>query len=272
MSELAERERVVKRSWASPGGMHDFLIRNLKILLPILIGLLTAYLVLAPLTKGREVSFLLDKNKVDVAQERMRVQGARYQGQDDKGRPFALSAQTAVQVSSKDPNVVIDGIAAQMTLDDGPASFEAPRARYNIDTQKVLLQGPVRFASADGYRLGAGLSLIDLKAQTLITDQPSVLIAPDGRRVETRSGTINLNTRMVTSNQPVIFQAPDGYRLQTGSASVDLDDQSMVSDRPVNGQMPLGRFSAGAMSVDLDERRVVLSKRARLHIVQGGIR
>ena len=34
MSELAEKDRVVKRSWAAPGGMHDFLIRAMKILLP----------------------------------------------------------------------------------------------------------------------------------------------------------------------------------------------------------------------------------------------
>ena len=36
--------------------------------------------------------------------------------------------------------------------------------------------------------------------------------------------------------------------------------------------MPLGRFTAGGMTVDLPERRVVLTGRARLHIVQGALR
>jgi lipopolysaccharide export system protein LptC len=36
--------------------------------------------------------------------------------------------------------------------------------------------------------------------------------------------------------------------------------------------MPLGRFTAQEMSADLPSRRVVLSGRARLHIVQGALR
>lgn len=272
MSELAERSRLAKRDWAAPDGFHDTFMRLLKILLPVLIGLLGAYLALAPLRKGPEISFILDKNKVDVAKERMRVRNARYQGQDDKGRPFILSAQTALQASSRDPGVAIEGIRAQLMLDTGLAAFQAQRARYNLDTQKVVLDGPVNLRSGDGYRLRAGASVIDLKAQTLVTNQPAVLMAPDGRRVDSRSGVIDLNTRRVASAQSVTFSAPDGYRLQTGNAVVDLDDQRLVSNRAVEGQMPLGRFSAGNMTADLDERRVLLGGRARLRIVQGGLR
>lgn len=272
MSELAERERVVKKGWAAPGGYHDLLIRALKILLPLLIVLLAAYFVLAPLGKGQEISFLLDKNKVEVAKERMRVVDAEYRGQDDKGRPFALSARTALQVSSRDANVAIGGIQARLVLDQGPASFQAQRARYNMDTQRVALEGPVRFSSADGYRLTAGASIIDLKAQTLLTNQPATFIAPDGRRVEARSGLIDLNQSKVASRESVVFAAPSGYRLQTGNAAVDLQKQRMVSKGPVTGQMPLGRFSADDMMADLDDRTVVLSGRARLHIKQGGLK
>ena len=272
MSELAARERIVKRAWAAPGSLHDFLIKFLKILLPLLILLLGAYLVLAPLNKGQEISFLLDKNKVEVAKERMRVVGARYQGQDAKGRPFSLSAERGLQTSSRDPLVAIEEIKAQLVLDQGPMSFDTPRARYNMDTQKVAVGGPVRFFGADGYRLALGDAVIDLRSQTLVTSQPSLLIAPDGRRVATRSGFIDLNKRRVTSGETVVFTAPNGYRLVTGNAAVDLDDQRLVSNGPVQGQMPLGRFSAGSLLADLDERRVLLSGRARLHIRQGGLR
>ena len=67
MSELADRERLIKRDWAAPGGFHDNLMRLLKIVLPAAVGVLLAYLFLSPLQKSREISFLLDKNKVDVA-------------------------------------------------------------------------------------------------------------------------------------------------------------------------------------------------------------
>ena len=112
MSEAATRERVRKQGWAAPGGMHDFLVRLLKIVLPTAIGVLLAYLALAPLQKGRDISFILDKNKVNTARERMRVQSARYRGQDNKGRPFTIDAASAVQATSQDPIVEIMGMSA----------------------------------------------------------------------------------------------------------------------------------------------------------------
>ncbi|HEY0627229.1 MAG TPA: LPS export ABC transporter periplasmic protein LptC [Allosphingosinicella sp.] len=212
MSELADRERLVKRSWAAPGGFHDFLIGVLKLALPIAIGLLAAYLALAPLQKTKEISFILDKNKVDVAKERMRVQAARYQGLDARGRPFTISAASAIQATSSDPLVEINGMRAGIRLDEGPATIEAERGRYDLERETVNVVGPILFTAADGYRL------------------------------QTRDVAVNLNDRTVTG---------------TGR---------------VEGQIPLGRFSADSMTASLPERHVTLQGRARLHIVQGGLR
>jgi lipopolysaccharide export system protein LptC len=53
---------------------------------------------------------------------------------------------------------------------------------------------------------------------------------------------------------------------------VDLAKSRLESGEGVEGSMPLGRFTAGKMEVDLPSRTVVLTGRARLHIVQGGLR
>lgn len=272
MSEAALKERVRKQGWAAPGGSHDRLVQGLKIALPATIGLLTAYLAMAPLAKGPDISFILDKSKVELTRDRLRVDRANYRGQDDKGRAFVLSAQNARQVSADNPVVTIDEIEAGIVLDSGPAKLVAPNARYNIEKQTVLMQAPVRFSDRQGYRLEAGLALLDLETQVLVTNRPATMVAPDGRRVEARSAVVNLNTRRITSDQPVLFTAPDGYRLQTGAAAVDLDGRSMTSNRPISGRIPLGRFEAGAMDADLERREVVLRGRARLRIEQGGIR
>src|SRR5687768_13170988 len=112
MSDVAVLERRKKQSWAAPGGFHDRLMAILKIALPALIGILLSYLAVAPLTRSQEISFILDKTKVDVASERMRVQTARYQGRDNRGRPFTISARSAVQATSRDPLVHISGTRA----------------------------------------------------------------------------------------------------------------------------------------------------------------
>ena len=68
-----------------PGSRHDRLVRLAKIALPSAVGVLIAFLALAPLDKSGDVSFILDKNKVDNAPERMRVEAARYVGEDNRG-------------------------------------------------------------------------------------------------------------------------------------------------------------------------------------------
>ncbi|HEX8444110.1 MAG TPA: LPS export ABC transporter periplasmic protein LptC [Allosphingosinicella sp.] len=272
MSEAAIRERVRKQGWAAPGGVHDGLVRILKIALPAAIGVLMAFLALAPLNRGREISFLLDKNKVELTRERLRVTQARYRGQDDRGRPFLLSAENAAQMSGGDPVVTIQNIQAQMRLDTGLATVTAPAARYDLEAETIAMSGPVRFQDAQGYRLAAGASVLNVGSQVLTTREPATLVAPDGRRVETRSAVVNLNNRRIASDQPVLFVAPDGYRLRTSNAAVDIDQRRMVSDRPINGQMPLGTFSADRMQVDMNDRKVVLQGRARLHIEQGKLK
>ena len=113
MSEAAIREREVKQHWAVPGSKHDRIVRFAKIALPVSVGLLVAFLALVPLDRGSDVSFILDKNKVANAPERMRVDVARYTGEDKLGRPFTIVAQSAVQRSSDQPVVDISGMLAR---------------------------------------------------------------------------------------------------------------------------------------------------------------
>src|ERR1051325_2175915 len=107
MSKQADQERVIKRRWAIPGGAHDRVVKTLKLGLPALIGVVLAFLFFAPLEDKQEVSFLLDKNKVQTAPERLRIANAQYRGQDNEGRPFVLSARSAVQQTSANPIVEI---------------------------------------------------------------------------------------------------------------------------------------------------------------------
>jgi lipopolysaccharide export system protein LptC len=212
MSELADKERRVKRGWAIPGGAHDRLVKILKLGLPALTGVVLAFLFFAPLEDKQEVSFTLDKNKVQTAPERLRVAAAEYRGQDNQGRPFVLSARSAVQQTSAVPIVEISDMNARIQLQNGPAQIDAGHGRYNMDTDHVAVVGPIQFRAADGYRMG------------------------------------------------------------TNDVDVDLRNSTMTSRGAVEGDIPLGRFSAGQLHANLPDRIVVLSGRARLHIVQGGLR
>jgi lipopolysaccharide export system protein LptC len=171
MSQLAEQDRKIKRSWARPGSSHDRLIKLMKFTLPALVGLVLAFMALVPLEDRKEISFLLDKNKVDQAQERLKVEFAQYRGQDEEGRPFVLDARSAIQESSADPVLEIADMSARLQLSDGPARITADRARFNPDANKVDVLGPVNFRTADGYQLQTSDVMVDLHDRSLMSQQ-----------------------------------------------------------------------------------------------------
>lgn len=167
MSVQAERQRGRRHLWAAPGSSHDRVIRPLKRFLPVAIGVLAAFLATAPFTHQGEVSFVLDKNRVEVARERMRVTEALYRGEDSKGQPFSIRAGSAVQKSSREPVVRLQDLSARILMKDGPAVLTAQRGIYDMDEEEVMVEGPVQFQSAGGYRLTTRDVGVDLQDRTL---------------------------------------------------------------------------------------------------------
>ena len=172
MDERAVAPRSTKSRWAVPGSAHDRLIRWFKIGLPSAVGVLLVFLTLAPLGKKSDVSFILDKKKVQNASERMRVEQARYFGTDNKNQQFTIVANRAIQPSSDVPIVNISGMSARLDMDKGPLMIVANRGRYNLDQQKVLIDGPVNVAGADGYRLKTRDVAVDLKQRQMVSGGP----------------------------------------------------------------------------------------------------
>jgi lipopolysaccharide export system protein LptC len=172
VSDLAEQSRDERRQWAAPGSGHDRIIKTAMLVLPSAIGALAAVLLIAPLLARSEISFVLDKDKVALAKERMRVSEALYRGQDDKGQPFTLHAGGGVQRTSRVPVVQMTDLSARMLLDDGPAVLTTAHANYDMTTENIRVPGEVLFRSQGGYSLltrGVG---VDMKARTMASDTP----------------------------------------------------------------------------------------------------
>jgi lipopolysaccharide export system protein LptC len=201
MSEAAAVQRDSRVVWARPGSPHDRVVRLAGIVLPVAIGVLAAILVIAPLLKRSEVSFLLSKDKVSIAPERMRVSQALYRGQDAKGHPFSLSAGGAVQKTSKNPVVQMMDLAARINLDDGPAVLRTANANYDMDRETVAVPGGLIFESADGYRLTTRNVGLDLKARSLKSmapvegRMPLGTFSADSLRADLNARTVALDGR-----------------------------------------------------------------------------
>lgn len=198
MSKAATIQRSARQRMAAPGSGHDKVIGLLRVGLPMGVGVLAAFLVMAPLTSAGDVSFVLDKNKVEVARERLRLQAARYRGQDARGRPFVIDAGSAVQRSSAEPVVEMNQLAARLRLPEGPATMSADKGVYDMDAEQVRVDGPVRFRSADGYRLDTTDAIADLRTRRLtgsgrVTGRtPQGTFSADTMRADLESRTVRL--------------------------------------------------------------------------------
>ncbi|USA63083.1 LPS export ABC transporter periplasmic protein LptC (plasmid) [Qipengyuania citrea] len=167
-TQEAKARRSERQHWAEPGGSHDRMVAFLSRALPMGVGVLAALMVITPLSPRGEVSFLLDRNKVAVINERLRVDNALYRGADNKNRPFSLTAGEAVQRSSAEGIVRMNDVVARLLLDEGPARLVAQGGQYSIDNEIVAVRGPLRLTAADGYRMVARGVSLDLANKELV--------------------------------------------------------------------------------------------------------
>ena len=168
MTAQADQIRDRRRAFALPGSALDRTVRWLALGLPALVGMIVALMVVTPLGPRGEVSFLLDRNKVATAPNRLFVNNAVYRGEDDQGRPFSLTAGAAVQHSASVPEVEMRNLLGRITLNEGPAQISADSGRYNYNTDQVAIDSEVNFVAADGYRITARGVSIDLAKKTMV--------------------------------------------------------------------------------------------------------
>mgnify|MGYP005856726109 CR=1 FL=1 len=168
MTAEADLMRTRRRAFAAPGSPLDRMVRLLAVGLPALVGVVAALMIITPLSPRGEVSFILDRNKVAIAEDRLRVDNAVYRGEDDEGRPFSLSAGEAVQHSADVPVVRMRDLVARIILSQGPAVLEAEAGRYDFNAGTVDVDSQVTFTAADGYRMTARGVSIDIRQKRLV--------------------------------------------------------------------------------------------------------
>lgn len=211
MTVQADIVRSRRRAFATPGGFHDRLIGFLGRALPAAIGMIVAVMLLAPLFQVGEVSFLLDRNRVAITDERIAVSQATYRGEDRAGRRFTVSAGSAVQASAAIPVVRMENLLATIALDDGPARLAAPLGDYDYDTEHVAVRGPVSFVAADGYRM------------------------------TTRNVDIDLRDKRVTGSGGVAGAVPTGV-FSADRIIADLEQRTVTLDGNARLRMTPGKF------------------------------
>ncbi len=237
----AKALRGKRQHAAAPGGFHDGLVRLLAHALPIGVGVMAAIMIITPLSPRGEISFLLDRNKVAMIDERLRMENAMYRGKDNKGQPFSLTAGEAVQRSGAEGVVRMSDLTARIALPEGPAVVNAGAGAYTIEDETVAVIGPLKMTAADGYSF-------------------------------TASGvTVNMRDRSLNATGNAAGKAPEGT-VATNGLNVDLRGKRIKGSGGISGTVPSGTFSANSIDVDMEARTIILDGNARLRMVPGKLR
>ena len=197
---MSSEASALRLNAAPPGGAWDRLVATLKLALPAAAVAVLVTCLVWPLTTQREFSFILSKDRVAEARERLRMDRAVYRGEDSKGQPFTITAASAVQKTSDTPIVELRDISAELRTADGPARADADVGLYDLERESIDIVGPVKLESASGYRL------------------------------DTRDVSVDLATRRVTGSGAVTGRMPLGT-FKSGRLRADVDGRSVILDR-----------------------------------------
>ena len=172
MSDAAVASLKARAAAARPGGGYDRFVALAKRALPVAAALVLAACLIWPLTATQDFSFVLSKDRVATAGERLRIDRALYKGEDSKGQAFEISAGKAVQRTSATPVVELTDIAAKLQTPDGLAQATAEMGRYDLTRERIDVIGPVRFDTEEGTKLATRDVTVDLPTRTVASDAP----------------------------------------------------------------------------------------------------
>ncbi|WP_248310236.1 LPS export ABC transporter periplasmic protein LptC [Bosea sp. 117] len=163
---------------------HSWRVRFFKVALPIgvvVAGVATvAVAYLDPMRLAANLPFELSRVSLDGS--RIKMEAPRLSGFTTDNRGYDVSATAASQDVTRPNTIDLEQIKARLEMaDNGWAKMTAQAGQYDTKSQKLHLGDGVRFDTSGGYGGTLQQAEIDMKAGTLVSNQPVQLEYLDGK-------------------------------------------------------------------------------------------
>jgi lipopolysaccharide export system protein LptC len=159
-----------------------FAVTLLKRALPLLAFAALALIALWPQIAGIEdqVRVSYRKPSVNVPTGAASVVEPRFQGTDDRGRPYTLSADTATQEQGADA-VALTRPRGDVTLEDGAwVMLQSDAGTFHREQRRLDLAGNVALFHDSGYEMQTDAAEVDLREGTARGNEPVAAQGPAG--------------------------------------------------------------------------------------------
>lgn len=155
------------------------LVGLVKFALPTVAAGLLALLVFWPDIEGREGRLSFRRGPA-LTPESLQVIAPRYQGVDELGRPFTVTARLARQ-PGQEPVLLLDAPRADILNSDGAWVFaESRNGRYDREAKHLELDGDVRIFHDGGTLFLTEAASVQLDQGTAEGDRPTQAQGPFG--------------------------------------------------------------------------------------------
>lgn len=183
LDSLPSRARTTNRAAAA----RSRLIRRLRIALPIVALVLIAAFIFNTRSTGVDEAFLDDFKELTAATEELRMANPRFAGIDDKGKPFEIQAEWAIQEPGEKEMIGLEKPRAVQGEADDLTIVTADSGVYQSEQNILELSDNVTLEHAIGKNI-------------------YVFRSP--------AATVSMGDEVVTSNAGVGGEGPDGGALK----------------------------------------------------------
>jgi lipopolysaccharide export system protein LptA len=160
---------------------HSFMVRTLRIALPLASVLMVAGYVMTVTTTAR-LAGGIDRGTrpINVSRD-LSMDNPRYEGVGQDGARFLVTAKRAVPDLTDIGRVKLEAISGEL-VDARRARTEVTAARGDFDTRAstLVLSGGITIATDAGLRADLDSATVDTRKGTIVSDRPTRISAPQG--------------------------------------------------------------------------------------------
>lgn len=175
---LAREDILRRRRQMGRWKRRSAVVRTLRVVLPALcVAIVAAIAGLAGIN-----TFLLRTASHQPAQPQIRMLKPHFQGRNDSGQPFLITADSAVRDDVDASRVELDRpVFMQGSSPADQTRVSSDHGVYREDTHMLDLEGDVTLDSANGYHFVSAHALVDTEKNNVDGDRPVTGHGPLGQ-------------------------------------------------------------------------------------------
>ena len=251
-STASDRARNVARA-----RRHTRVVRGLRRMLPAAAATVVAtYVVIVMQTMGWE-----GLPQIEISQiipENLTMHNPRYEGFNDDGGSYVVTAKTAVQDLTDLSRITLNGIVGDLEdANKTKTNLKATRGFYNSKASTLELYDGIDIVSESGLHARLTRANVDTKKNVVVSKTPVVVEMPGGT-IRSNEMTFHNKTRTVTFLDSVTARL------------VPTEQQKTATSTPAPGGAPL--ISAANGPIDITSDQLEIDDTQKLATFSGTVR